>query len=67
MVCDYMNLFTKDNDLLTEVCQFNVQLMNSFISSNKSFVIDMEMTNDPFADFEQQLLEEINEYKVYDV
>ena len=66
MVCDHANLFVKDNDLLTDICQFNVQLMNSFISSNQNFVVEIGFEADPFTESTQQLIEEIKEYKVYD-
>ena len=64
MVIDQANLFIKDNDLLTDISQFNIQLINVFISSNENFAV--EYGSDPFADSTQQLVEEINEYKVYD-
>lgn len=64
MVIDQANLFIKDNDLLTDISQFNIQLINSFISCNENFAVDYG--SDPFSDSTQQLVEEINEYKVYD-
>ena len=64
MVTDHANLFTKDNDLLIEVCQFVSNLNNKIISENVIFQRTVGINT--FDDFNAQLIEEINEYKVYD-
>ena len=64
MVCDHANLFVKDIDLLNEVCQFISCLNNKFISENVNF--QKEIGIDSLDTFNQQLIEELNEYKVYD-
>ena len=65
MVIDYQNLFSNDNELLQEVSQFVLGLNNKIISQNEEFMETMGITT--FDDFNQQLIQEIEEYKCYDV
>lgn len=64
MTTDYNNAFSTNNELLVEVCQFVNCVSNKIISSNENFMrrIDSEV----FDSFNALLVEEINEYKVYD-
>jgi len=65
MVTDHAQLFTKDNDLLVEVCQFITCLDNKILSENENF--QRKMGINTLDSFNALLTEEINEYKVYDV
>ena len=65
MVIDYGNLFTKNNELLQEVSQFILGLNNKIISENEGFMKSVGI--DTLDDFNQQLIEECDEYKCYDV
>ena len=64
MVIDHFNQFTKNNDLLTEVCQFISCLNNKVLSENINFQRSVGI--DTLDSYNAQLIEEINEYKVYD-
>ena len=64
MVIDHFNQFTKNNDLLLEVCQFITCLNNKVLSENISFQRSVGI--DTLDSYNAQLIEEINEYKVYD-
>ena len=65
MVIDYGNLFTKNNELLQEVSQFILGLNNKIISENEGFMKSVGI--DTLDDVNQQLIQEIEEYKCYDV
>ena len=60
-VTDTNNSFTNNNELLQDVTQFNLQCRNALISANE------EYNQGQLYSFYQQLLEEINCYKAYDV
>lgn len=62
MTYDYDNLFTTRHDLLVEVCQFVSALNNNLISANENYPIETNV----FDSFNQQLIEELAEYKVFD-
>lgn len=64
MTIDYNNVFTKDNDLLIEISQFINNLNNRILSENIILQRDLGVTT--LDAFNAQLIEEINEYKVYD-
>ena len=64
MVIDNNNLFTTNNDLLIEVSQFVNCLSNKILSENINFQRDIGINT--LDSFNAQLIEEINEYKVYD-
>ena len=64
MVIDHFNQLTKNNDLLIEVCQFITSLNNKVLSENISF--QRRVGIDTLDSYNAQLIEEINEYKVYD-
>ena len=64
MTTDHNNLFTKNNDLLIEVCQFINNVNNKVLSENINLKRDLGITS--LDDFNALLVEEINEYKVYD-
>ena len=66
MIRDLSNLYTTNANLLFEIAQFRVQLNNTLISQNENMVKNLGLDNDLFADFNAQVLEEINEYKVYE-
>ena len=65
MVIDYNNIFTNNNELLQEVSQFILGLNNKIISENEGFMKSVGI--DTLDDFNQQLIEECDEYKCYDV
>ena len=60
-VTDTNNSFTNNSELLQDVSQFNLQCRNVIISANE------EYNQGQLYSFYQQLLEEINCYKAYDV
>ena len=60
-VTDTNNSFTNNNELLQDITQFNLQCRNAIISANE------EYNQGQSYSFYQQLLEEINCYKAYDV
>lgn len=62
MTYDHDNLFTTRHDLLVEVCQFVSALNNNLISANENYPFETNV----FDDFNQQLIEELAEYKVFD-
>ena len=64
MTTDHNNLFTKNNDLLIEVCQFINNINNKVLSENINFAREVGVTS--LDSYNALLLEEINEYKVYD-
>ena len=64
MTTDHNNLFIKNNELLTEISQFINCLNNKILSENINFQRTVGI--DTLYDFNAQLIEEINEYKVYD-
>ena len=64
MTIDHNNLFIKNNELLTEISQFINCLNNKILSENINFQRTVGI--DTLDDFNAQLIEEINEYKVYD-
>ena len=64
MVIDHFNQLTKNNDLLIEVCQFITCLNNKVLSENINFQRSVGI--DTLDSYNAQLIEEINEYKVYD-
>ena len=64
MTTDYNNFFTNNNDLLIEVCQFVNNINNKVLSENIKF--QRELGIDTLDSYNAQLIEEINEYKVYD-
>ena len=64
MTTDHFYQFSTNNDLLNEVCQFISCLNNKILSENISFQRSVGI--DTLDDFNAQLIEEINEYKVYD-
>ena len=64
MTTDHNNLFIKNNELLTEISQFINCLNNKILSENINFQRTVGI--DTLDDFNAQLIEEINEYKVYD-
>ena len=55
--------FSNNNDLLVEVTQFISQLNNSMLSNNENCTYS---TNSWIQSFNDQLREELKEYKVYD-
>ena len=63
MTIDHNNVFSTNNELLIEVCQFISSIDNAMLSINE---------NSNYADnswiqaFNAQLCEELNCYKVYD-
>ncbi len=65
MVTDTQNFFTNNNDLLQEVSQFILGLNNKIISQNEDFMKSVGI--DTLNDFNQQLIDECEEYKCYDV
>ena len=64
MVIDYANLFVKDADLLQEISQFILGLNNKIISENVQF--SQTVGIDDLDDYNQLLIAECDEYKVYD-
>ena len=64
MVVDYANLFVKDNELLQDISQFILGLNNKIISENVQF--SQVVGIDALDDYNQQLIAECDEYKVYD-
>jgi hypothetical protein len=60
-VTDTNNSFSNNSELLQDVTQFNLQCRNAIISANE------EYNQGQLYSFYQQLLEEINCYKAYDV
>ena len=64
MVIDNYNVFSTNNELLTEVSQFIVCLNNRMVSDNVNFAKRTGLNT--FDTFVEQVTEEINEYKVYD-
>jgi hypothetical protein len=60
-VTDAAYNFSTDSELLQDVSQFNLQCRNAIISANDKY------NSDQLYSFYQQLLEEINCYKAYDV
>lgn len=66
MIRDLSNLYTINANLLYEIAQFRVQLNNRLISDNENTVKNLGLDNDIFSDFNAQVLEEINSYKVYE-
>ena len=62
MVTDNQNFFTNNEELLQDVSQFVLQLFNTQLSMTSNFA-----TGNVFEDDDLQILEEINEYKCYDV
>lgn len=67
MTYDAEFLFSSNIDLLSDVCTFMSSLNNRIISQNEEFLIRHEMESDPFVAFNEQLKEELNIYKCYDV
>ena len=65
MVTDHNNFFTNNNDLLQEVSQFILGLNNKVISENENFMKCVGINT--LDDYNQQLIQEIEEYKCYDV
>ena len=64
MTTDHNNFFTTNNDLLIEVCQFINTINNKILSENINFQRNLGI--DTLDSYNAQLIEEINEYKVYD-
>ena len=64
MTTDYSNAFSTNNELLIEVCQFVNCVSNKIISSNEIFMRNID--SEAFDSYNALLVEEINEYKVYD-
>ena len=62
MTYDQDNIFSTNNEVLIEVCQFISCLMNNLLSSNDNFPIETTA----FDSFNAQLIEELREYKVFD-
>ena len=60
-VTDTNHTFSKYEELLQEVSQFNIQCRNMIISHNDKY------NSEQLYSFYSQLLEEINCYKAYDV
>ena len=60
-VTDTNHTFSKNEELLQEVSQFNIQCRNMIISHNDKY------NSEQLYSFYSQLLEEINCYKAYDV
>ena len=52
--------FSNNNDLLTEVCQFQSNCRNMLLSANAEW-------SEQLYSFNSQLIEELNVYKAYDV
>ena len=65
-VTDTNNSFTNNNELLQDVSQFICCLNNKLISQNVNFAKRIGFDVDPNAEFNAQLIEEINSYKSYD-
>ena len=66
MIVDSMNLFSTDQEVLTDVSQFHNALSNKLLSENANFVKSVGFDEDPFAAYNELLRQEIDEYKVYD-
>ncbi len=62
MTYDHDNIFSTNNEVLIEVCQFISCLNNSLLSCNDNFPIETTA----FDSFNAQLIEELREYKVFD-
>ncbi len=60
-VIDTNNSFSKDNELLQDVTQFNLQCRNMILSENDKYY------SEQLYSFQSQLVEELNCYKSYDV
>ena len=66
MITDTNNIFSTNNEVLTEISQFNNALSNKLISENENFAKRIGFDVDPFESYNELLRQEIDEYKVYD-
>ena len=65
-VTDAAYHFSTDSELLQDVSQFICCLNNKLISENVNFAKRIGFDVDPNAEYNAQLIEEINSYKSYD-
>lgn len=59
MTTDNDYRFSRNNDLLQEVCQFQSNCRNAILSHNSEY-------SEQLYSFNSQLIEELNIYKAYD-